>query len=664
MKAFRLFFLAALLNSLCVPYAMAWSSFGGSRIVDAAGDQVDVRAAADGSGGFFVLFTDYNSQPGLQKARVLRVSPSGNPAPGWPAIGVAIGGFDQEKAGDIVSDGAGGAFLSWTDVSALVPDQVRMLVARVDGTGSLRSGWPIGGRVFLPHGVQGSIARLSDDSAGGRFVLWKYAIPVGADLEHGLFVSRLDSLGSPVASWPDTGARVVASGYVRGRPAMLRASDGAIWIGWSDAKEDPAHQLFKPYLRRLLPDGPFAPGWTGASLSADPVAVADLSLVADVSGGVFLLSPVSFFAHSDSTGAPVAGWDHAQPYSAVSIPPASMSSDGAGGLYALSGFFQVVTYVPYQRGRVGVSLRHFGADGLHAPSWPDTFRVLDLGPLDDTHASPVSLVPDGAGGTFAFWNHVPAFSAPSQLYAVRYASSGAAASGWQSGGALVDSSGASLGDGVALADGLGGGYLVYSGGTTSHGTYDYDIWADRVVNDGPVPAQASLVSASVVAGAARLEWWSGASASTSYRVERRDAASPWAVVGTVAPTGDGRVTFEDRSVSAGQRLGYRLSAFGGAQSFGEVWLEVPSAAAFGLRRIQSVESRRALRVAFDLPRDGEPRLRLFDVAGRLRASLDLGIQAAGSHEFQLDTPRLEAGLYFARLEFGAQVASTRVVVTR
>lgn len=647
--------------------SLAWSPSGRARVVDEAGDQAIVRAIPDGIGGFFMQFTDYSPPSGLQKVRLLRVDGNGLPSTGWPVQGVLLGLQDQENSGDLVPDGEGGVFVTWTDVSAVSPDQLRMLIGRIDQSGSPHAGWPPGGRVLATHGVQGSIERMLPTPEGGCLLLWRYHIPVGSEFQHGLFLSEVDAVGAPVPTWPDTGVRIVASDYVRGRPALLRGSDGAIWAAWCDAKNDPSHQAFVPFSSRILPNGLLVPGWPDSSLRSTPLTSTNLTLEADASAGSFLLASGEFFRHADSTGIQVPGWGHGNAYSAFDAPPLFMAADAAGGLYGISGGFQLVTSLPHPRGRLTVTLRHFGPNGLPSPSWPDTFRVLDVGPLDDTHTGPTALVADGSGGAFAFWNHVPAFSAPSQLYAIRYDYSGAVAPGWRAGGALVDSSGTSLADGAGFSDGQGGACLVaalfLAAGPTRSG-FDYDIIADRVVPNGPVPALAALVSASASDGVAQLEWWTSLSASESFAVERRDASSDWQRIALVAPDGVGRLRYEDASVRAGDRFGYRIVALTTAKAFGEVWLDVPRAVLFALGRLRAEDAGRTLRASYTLDAASEPRLLVFDVAGRLRYSVSLGVQPVGNHEVRLALPAMGSGLYFGRLQSGTHTREAKLIIAR
>ncbi len=71
----------------------------------------------------------------------------------------------------------------------------------------------------------------------------------------------------------------------------------------------------------------------------------------------------------------------------------------------------------------------------------------------------------------------------------------------------------------------------------------------------------------------------------------------------------------------------------------------------------------SLRVAFAQPLAGEARLRLFDVAGRMRLERALGWRPAGAGEMRLDldAARIPAGIYFVRLDAPGVQRTTRIV---
>jgi hypothetical protein len=181
--------------------------------------------------------------------------------------------------------------------------------------------------------------------------------------------------------------------------------------------------------------------------------------------------------------------------------------------------------------------------------------------------------------------------------------------------------------------------------------------------DIAVPVEASLVSADAQPGLVRLRWYTTQAAGGRWTVARAGEDAAWRPLGEATADGSDYVGFEDRSVTAGQRYGYRLETPDGA-AFGETWVDVPGAASFALLGIRPQPAGPCvLRVAFTLAEAGPVQLELFDAGGRCVHTQDLGRIEAGAHLVRLERgTRIGAGIYFARLTQGARRASMRVVV--
>jgi hypothetical protein len=90
----------------------------------------------------------------------------------------------------------------------------------------------------------------------------------------------------------------------------------------------------------------------------------------------------------------------------------------------------------------------------------------------------------------------------------------------------------------------------------------------------------------------------------------------------------------------------------------------PGASRVTLRQSVPNPARDAARIGFDLPREADVSLRLFDVSGRQVAVLANGRRDAGHHEVPLDARRLTSGVYTYVLRAGSAVETRRLVVRR
>jgi hypothetical protein len=189
--------------------------------------------------------------------------------------------------------------------------------------------------------------------------------------------------------------------------------------------------------------------------------------------------------------------------------------------------------------------------------------------------------------------------------------------------------------------------------------------ATHELRSAVVPVQLALVSAEAEPHLARLTWYTATGAGLTATVYRRGGAGEWAALGTVAADGSGQIVYEDRTVVAGTRYGYRLGVSeNGTESYlGEAWVEVPVAVAFALAGAEPNPAVRQLQVAFALPDAAGARLEAYDVTGRRVAQVEVGGLGAGRHVVKLGG-ELRGGVYLVRLTRGEQTLTTRAVVVR
>jgi hypothetical protein len=187
-----------------------------------------------------------------------------------------------------------------------------------------------------------------------------------------------------------------------------------------------------------------------------------------------------------------------------------------------------------------------------------------------------------------------------------------------------------------------------------------DTWA-LAFGDVPTPTLLSLARRVVTATRVHLEW-SGAEPGERVTAYRRARLGDWVALGEMFADGRGFVTLDDRDVSPGARLEYRLGVSGplGETFFGTTTVDVPF-------RALSVAARTAdgrFTLTVDLP-TGEPAsLAIYDLAGRRVWSRSVGELGAGTHELSTDGPALPSALYFVRLTQGHGVSGARVAMTR
>ena len=186
--------------------------------------------------------------------------------------------------------------------------------------------------------------------------------------------------------------------------------------------------------------------------------------------------------------------------------------------------------------------------------------------------------------------------------------------------------------------------------------YDHDF-------DITVPVQASLVSAEAEPGVVRVRWFISGGSGARWTVARSEDGTGWRPVGETVADGSGYVVFEDRTVVAGRRYGYRLESPAG-EALGEAWVEVPRNNSFALLGARpNPASPDGLNVSFSIAEAGEVTIEVFDTGGRRVLARNLGSLEPGNHLARLErSGAMRAGTYFIRLRQGNRSTSMRMVV--
>ena len=192
-------------------------------------------------------------------------------------------------------------------------------------------------------------------------------------------------------------------------------------------------------------------------------------------------------------------------------------------------------------------------------------------------------------------------------------------------------------------------------GTVKWGTLEMDVEPAFVGHRSP-GADAPVLEASADGLRVQVTWRVPASDGPLV-VERAEPGGAWAEWGEVTPV-NGVARFEDPGVVPGRRYGYRLA---GAEAV--AWVQVPVGVPRLSLAIAPNPARGDLLLALGVDRTERLTLTLLDVQGRALRSQVLDGLAPGAHLVNL-TPseHLRPGLYFVRLERGADLITRRVTL--
>ncbi len=209
----------------------------GAPVCTAANNQIYPQLLGDGMGGAIIAWTDYRA--GLSDIYVQQVDSSG--AAFWTANGVAIcTATNNQQSPQLVSDGAGGAIITWHDYRS--GSNYDIYTRRVDGAGNAL--WTTDGEAVCTAANDQSGPILVSDSTGGAIITW-------TDNRSGiydLYAQGVDGLGN--ARWAVDGVAVSIASNTQSAPRLISDDAGGAIVAWTDARSGSFYDIYAQQIER------------------------------------------------------------------------------------------------------------------------------------------------------------------------------------------------------------------------------------------------------------------------------------------------------------------------------------------------------------------------------------------------------------------------------
>jgi hypothetical protein len=204
----------------------------GKPVETATCEQLDPAVVSDGRGGAIVTWVDRrkcvsdpDADTDIYAARV-----DSNGVIAWTkAVCIATG---NQRAPAIVSDGAMGAIIAWQDGRNGSDD---IYCQRLDSNGNPSSGWPATNAVVCDAPNSQQDPRMVSDGANGALITWQDA----RSGENNVYLQRVGPNGQLAAGWAN-GVRLCTLQASQDVPELARTSDGGVIVGWEDGRGGPA----------------------------------------------------------------------------------------------------------------------------------------------------------------------------------------------------------------------------------------------------------------------------------------------------------------------------------------------------------------------------------------------------------------------------------------
>lgn len=249
--------------------AMQWDP-GGVPVCADSGDRDGGILTDDGAGGILVSFSDDL----LAAWYGQRLSANGTRL--WGPDGLPI------QPGQGISDGAGGAFITWSSGGG-GNDNVWLQHVGSQGNALLPSGGaPVCSAVFDQR-TETRGKSIASDGAGGMYIAW-HDLRNGVDWD--IYAQHMLASGAVAPGWPLNGIPVCTLPAFQIYPAVLSDGVGGAIITWYDIRN--AATGYDIYAQRITPAGTIAPGWpvNGVTLCTAPGDQVDPVPVTDGAGGM------------------------------------------------------------------------------------------------------------------------------------------------------------------------------------------------------------------------------------------------------------------------------------------------------------------------------------------------------------------------------------------
>lgn len=431
-------------------------------ICTGAQDQQDVRIVTDGAGGAIMTWVDFRNDASQTAGDIYvqRVSASGQNM--WTANGVAVCTQSADQTAPImVADGAGGAIIVWQDWRSGDRD---IYAQRISANGIVM--WANNGVPVVVKAGNQSGPRLVSDGAQGAVIIWEDDQAGTPDI----LAQWLVDNGSP--QWNMNGATVCNAADNQINPRIDTDGAGAYYVTWQDRRNGVDYDI---YAQKLNSSGAVQWAANGVAISTATNTQTNPKIRVDQAG-----YPIIAWQHTSNNN----GYDvHAQRVSPAGVVQWAANGvaicNAAGNQSAIDMTTEnlpdgaILTWKDGRTTKVHVYCQKVSATG--AAAW--TANGVLVSDASRNQINP-NIVGDGAGGGIIAWQD--SVSGVWDIYAQRISAAGSTM--WTAGGVAVGIATDNQTSVKNVSDGQGGSIFSFQDKRSG----DFDIYAYKLDNNGVV----------------------------------------------------------------------------------------------------------------------------------------------------------------------------------
>lgn len=248
-----------------------------SVVCDAEDSQYYPKIITDGSGGSIIVWQDNRSGYGYGAIYAQRMNADGEAQ--WGENGIPVtGNTDYQYSPEILSDGSGGAFITWEGRGGDGYEDI--FAQHINSAGSLQ--WGENGVHVCDQPRGQTHIRMTSDGAGGIIITWHDS---RNDSYLQIYAQRISSAGVP--QWTENGILVCGIAHGQSFPVIASDGDGGAIIAWTDKRATPVNSK-GIYTQRLNSNGIALWASNGVPIYAGALDVWQSEIIHDGSGGAFI----------------------------------------------------------------------------------------------------------------------------------------------------------------------------------------------------------------------------------------------------------------------------------------------------------------------------------------------------------------------------------------
>lgn len=586
-----------------------WTA-NGVIICNAANNQANPNIVSDGQGGAIITWQDLRN--GSYDVYSQRINSTG--VVQWAANGVIIcdAAYNQNNP-NIVSDGSQGAIITWSDYRTNGNSgNYDVYSQRINSDGTLH--WATNGVVVCDitnNSAMAEIASTSDGSAGA-IITWVDLRNLNST-SYDIYAQKINSSG--VLQWAANGVAICTGNNLQVSPALVTDGNGGAFITWQDER-DLYNGNFKSdiYAQKITSNG-------GLPWTLDGTVICN--------------------------------------YTGYQYTP-TMVSDGSGGA--------IITWQDTRNGNYDIYAQRFNSSGN--VSW--TGNGVPICTYASDQQSPI-IISDSAHGAIIVWKDYR--NGNWDIYGQKINSSGniqvatnglaiSAATGIQENPAMV-------------ANGTGGAIITWQDLRNGN----YDIYVHGTAGSNLLPVELTEFTAASTSSATVVLKWQTATEVSNYgfQVERNKEKeeSGWESIGFVNGHGNSNspkdYTFTDASIPLNaSAVNYRLKQIDNDGKYKyshivEVQFESPKE--YKLSQNYPNPFNPSTVISYSIPKNGKSetsnvKLIVYDILGNEAATLVNKQQTAGNYEVKFDGSKLSSGVYLYKLEAEGKILVNKMIMTK